>query len=275
MTNPWLLRIVRPWIALPIVFVVSAGLSEDSTRRADHALTPQQARESAEVGLSCRLDKGAFTNGSREGVEIALSFDVCPTSHTPPFAPELVAYLRRAHVPATFFVAGQWARANPPDLQVLKETPFFEIALHGDYHHHLQPGQPQAIQQEIEGGRAALVQLGAHPQPLFRPPYGDAPPELAAVARKESVLPVLWDSGLGDPDPNRTAAVMERDAFRWVQAGSIIVLHANGGGVATAELVRQLVPALRKRGYVFVPVSDLAARCHLMPAQAPVRVSAR
>lgn len=274
MTNPWLLRASRRWVAVPFVFLISAGLADDAAHRASPALTAGQIRESAAVGLSCRLDRGSFTNGSREGDEIALSFDVCPTSHKPPFAPELVAYLKREHVPATFFVAGQWARSNPDDLKVLDQTPFFEIALHGDYHHHLASGQPGTIRDEIEGGRQTLIQLGAHPRPLFRPPFGDAPPELAAVSRAEGVLPVLWDAGLGDPDPNRTAPVMERDAFRWVQAGSIIVLHANGGGIATAELVRQLVPALRKRGYVFVHVGDLASRCHLTPEATEARVSA-
>jgi peptidoglycan/xylan/chitin deacetylase (PgdA/CDA1 family) len=274
MANPWLLRVSRRWIALPFVFVISAGLAKDAAHRASPRLTAAPARESAAVGLSCRLDRGSFTNGSRERDEIALSFDVCPTSHKPPFAPELIAYLQQARVPATFFVAGQWARSNPDDLKILDQTPFFEIALHGDYHRHLAPGQPEAIRAEIEGGRQTLVQLGAHPRPLFRPPFGDAPPELAAVSRAEGVLPVLWDAGLGDPDPNRTAPVMERDAFRWVQAGSIIVLHANGGGVATAELVRQLVPALRKRGYIFVHVGDLASQCGLTPADVQVRASA-
>jgi hypothetical protein len=75
------------------------------------------------------------------------------------------------------------------------------------------------------------------------------------------VTPVLWDAGLGDPDPNRTASVMERDAIRWVQAGSIIVLHANGAGVATNETVRDLVPLFRAREYVFVGISDLARAC--------------
>ncbi len=170
-------------------------------------------------------------------------------------------------MPATFFVSGDWARHNPDAFRTLKDTTGFEVALHGDMHPHLAAGAPDVIRREIEKGRAALLAMGAHPQPLFRPPYGDAPPELAAISRSEGVLPVLWDAALGDPDPNRTAALMERDAFRWVQAGSILVFHANGRGVATAETIAALVPALRARGYSFVPVSRLVDECGALPGR--------
>jgi peptidoglycan/xylan/chitin deacetylase (PgdA/CDA1 family) len=244
-------------MAVPFIFAASS-----------FAHAADQSRESvaaASVGQTCRLDSGALRSGPREGNQIALSFDVCPTSHVPAFAPEAVAFLQAEHVPATFFVSGRWARAHPQELKILADTPFFKIALHGDAHPHLAAGQPNVIADEIEGGRAALLALGVHPEPLFRPPFGDAPPELAAVSRKAGVLPVLWDAMLGDPGSKRTAALMERDALRWVQAGSVIILHANGGGHNTAQLVRELVPQLQKRGYVFVNVRDLVAACKLPP----------
>ncbi|MGO9606631.1 MAG: polysaccharide deacetylase family protein [Candidatus Binataceae bacterium] len=138
----------------------------------------------------------------------------------------------------TFFVSGRWAEANPQDLRRLEAVPFFEIAFHGYRHPRLIDAPAGTIQAELENGKTALQRLGAKPAPLFRPPYGDRPPELAPLARQDGVLAVMGDVGLGDPDPNRTADVMERDAIRWVQAGSIIVMHVNGRGYATAETVR-------------------------------------
>ena len=93
------------------------------------------------------------------------------------------------------------------------------------------------IRSEIVDGRAALIELGAEPAPLFRPPYGDLPPILPEIARAAGVRPITWDAALGDPDPDRTAELMERDAIRWVQAGSIIIMHINGRGYGTAETV--------------------------------------
>lgn len=202
-------------------------------------------------------------HGLRSGCQIALTFDACPTSHVPPFAPDLVDYLEHEKVPVTFFVSGRWAEANPQDLRRLEAVPFFEIAFHGYQHPRLIDAPPGTIEAELKNGKTSLLRLGAMPVPLFRPPYGDRPHELAPLARQNGVVPVMGDVGLGDPDPNRTDDVMERDAIRWIQAGSIIVLHVNGRGVATAETVRDLVPALRARGYEFVKVSDLVRGCGL------------
>ncbi|MGO9453933.1 MAG: polysaccharide deacetylase family protein [Candidatus Binataceae bacterium] len=211
----------------------------------------------------CGIEDGVFMHGPRSGCQIALTFDACPTSHVPSFAPDVVDYLEHERVPVTFFVSGRWAEANPQDLRRLEAVPFFEIAFHGYRHPRLVDAPAGTIQAELENGKTALQRLGVTPVPLFRPPYGDRPPELAPLARQDGVIPVMGDVGLGDPDPNRTADVMERDAIRWVQAGSIIVMHVNGRGYATAETVRDLVPALRARGYEFVRVSDLVRGCGL------------
>jgi peptidoglycan/xylan/chitin deacetylase (PgdA/CDA1 family) len=140
-------------------------------------------------------------------------------------------------------------------------VPFFEIALHGHRHPRLINATAAVIRSEIVDGRAALIELGAEPAPLFRPPYGDLPPTLPEIARTTGVLPITWDAALGDPDPDRTADLMERDAIRWVQAGSIIILHINGRGHGTAATVRDLVPLFRARGYAFAKVSELVAGC--------------
>jgi peptidoglycan/xylan/chitin deacetylase (PgdA/CDA1 family) len=139
-------------------------------------------------------------------------------------------------------------------------VPFFEIALHGHRHPRLVGASPETIRAEIEDGRAALRRLGASPSPLFRPPYLDLPPGLPEIARQSGVLTIAGDAGLGDSDRNRGAAALERDAIRWVQAGSIILLHVNGRGYGTADTVRDLVPAFRERGYRFVTVSELVRR---------------
>lgn len=250
---------------LPLLILLASSCSREHAPAESQMLELPRHTAIVKAEISCRQEDGAFLNGRRDGDEIALSFDLCPTTHVPPFAAGLVAYLKSANVPATFFISGKWARANPEDLKSLAGDRLFELALHGDEHRHLPAGAPQTIREEIEGGRKTLVAMGARSVPLFRPPYGETPPELPEVSREENVVPVLWDVALADPLPYRTAALMERDGLRWVQGGSIIVLHANGRGVNTEETVREIVPALRKRGYVFVHVDELTRRCHVSP----------
>lgn len=211
-------------------------------------------------GFPSGVHEGIFIHGRRDGNELALSFDACPTSKVPSFAESVVGFLEREHVPTSFFVSGLWAQANQDAFRRLLRTPFFEIALHGHRHPRLINASAQTIAAEIEDGRNALISLGATPAPLFRPPFLDLPPGLPQIARQKGVLTVAADAGLGDADPNRGAAALERDAIRWVQAGSIILMHVNGRGFGTAETVRDLVPAYRERGYSFVTVGELVRR---------------
>jgi peptidoglycan/xylan/chitin deacetylase (PgdA/CDA1 family) len=192
---------------------------------------------------------------------VALTFDACPTRHVPGFAPEIVDALVKAEVPATFFVSGKWAEAHPADLRRLAAVPFFAIALHGYRHLRLTGAAATAILAEIEDGRRALEQLGVHPQALFRPPFGDRPPGLAALAQRAGVTPVLWDVAPGDPCPQETATDIERDVVRQTRGGSIIVLHVNGRGVGTAAAVPKLVARLRAHGFHFVTVAELLRQC--------------
>ncbi|MBV5273922.1 MAG: hypothetical protein JZU52_09845, partial [Lamprocystis purpurea] len=44
-----------------------------------------------------------------------------------------------------------------------------------------------------------------------------------------------------------------------LKPGAIVIAHGNGRGRHTAEALTTLIPAIRKRGYRFVTVSELIA----------------
>jgi peptidoglycan/xylan/chitin deacetylase (PgdA/CDA1 family) len=222
---------------------------------------PRHADGSGAPAAACAFDGDMVLHGRRDSGMVALTFDACPTSHVPWFAPEIVDRLTAEHVPATFFVSGRWAERHPSELQRITSVPFFELALHGYRHHHLRDGAPAEAVEEIEDGRRALQGLGAAPAPLFRPPYGDHPKLLADAARQAGVTPILWDVAPGDPDPHETAADLERTVLHRVQGGSIIVLHVNGRGVSTAAALPTLLSGIRARGLRFVTVGELVGEC--------------
>ena len=212
-------------------------------------------------GDGCEITNGVFIHGSRRSDGVALSFDACPTSHRPGFSPDIVDTLRRAQAPATFFVSGRWAEAHPDALRQLAAVPFFEVALHGHRHRSLRGAGREAVGAEIEDGRRALERLGVAPRSLFRPPFGDRPPELAAAAARSGVVPVLWDVVSGDPDPALPPATLARNVLRQARGGSIIVMHANGRGIASAAALPELIVALRARGLRLVSVGELVQAC--------------
>ncbi len=196
-------------------------------------------------------------HGSRTRPEIALTFDACPRKERPEFSTEIVSYLQREHIPATFFISGRWAEQCPECLRQLAEVPFFEIGLHGYYHLRSSDLTEQGIASEIERTRSTIVQLGYNPQPFFRPPFGDCPPKLVKVAKELGVLTVMWDVESGDPNPRNTSKRLEHRVLTLTRNGSIIVMHVNNGGIWTAQALPGIVAGLRKRGFEFVSVGDL------------------
>jgi peptidoglycan-N-acetylglucosamine deacetylase len=196
-------------------------------------------------------------HGSRTRPEIALTFDACPRKERPEFSTEIVSYLQREHIPATFFISGLWAENCQGPLKQLAEVPYFQIGLHGYHHWKSSELTEEVIASEIELTRSTLVRLGASPKPFFRPPYGDCPPKLVKVAVSLDVLTVMWDVVSGDPNPRNTAEVLERRVSTLTRNGSIIIMHVNNGGIWTAQALPTVVDGLRERGFKFVSVGDL------------------
>jgi len=196
-------------------------------------------------------------HGSRSRHEIALTFDACPRKERPEFSTEIVNFLQKENIPATFFVSGLWAVNSQYALKQLAEVPFFQIGMHGYHHWKSSELTEPVIASEIERTWETIVQLGGTPQPFFRPPYGDCPPKLVKVAKSLGVLTVMWEVVSGDPNPRNTADILEHRVLTLTRNGSVVIMHVNNGGIFTAQALPTIVAGLRAQGFTFVSVGDL------------------
>ncbi len=196
-------------------------------------------------------------HGSRTRHEIALTFDACPRKERPEFSTEIVNFLQKERIPATFFVSGLWAVNCQAPLMQLAETPYFQIGMHGYHHWKSSDLTEPVIASEIVRTWETIKQLGGAPQPFFRPPYGDCPPKLVKVAKSLGVLTVMWDVVSGDPNPRNTADILEHRVLTQTRNGSVIIMHVNNGGIFTAQALPTIVAGLRAQGFTFVSVGDL------------------
>jgi peptidoglycan/xylan/chitin deacetylase (PgdA/CDA1 family) len=198
---------------------------------------------------------------SARGITPSVPTNGAETPRPYPFPVEVLYHGSRArqreHIPATFFVSGLWAEHCQDGLKQLAETPYFEIGLHGYHHWKSSDLTEQVIASEIELTRSTIVQMGYHPQPFFRPPYGDCPPKLVKVAKELGVLTVMWDVVSGDPNPRNTADILEHRVLTLTRNGSIVIMHVNNGGIWTAQALPAIVAGLRERGFQFVSVGQL------------------
>jgi peptidoglycan/xylan/chitin deacetylase (PgdA/CDA1 family)/spore germination protein YaaH len=212
--------------------------------------------------------------------ELALTFDDGPD---PEWTPQILDILRDKHVPATFFVIGGNAEANPGLVQrELREG--HEVGNHTFTHPNLSDTAGEAVALELNATQRLFEALTGRSMRLFRPPYlGDAEPtdvdeivpveiaqNLGYITVGEHVDPVDWELPGVQTIVNRTLAQVNSTIPDTSE--NIILFHDAGGDRAeTVAALPTIIDKLRAQGYRFVLVSDLAglSRDQAMPKLSP------
>jgi peptidoglycan/xylan/chitin deacetylase (PgdA/CDA1 family) len=189
---------------------------------------------------------------------IALTFDLCPVRQGTGYDQALIDYLIEQKIPATSFMSGKWITKHDRHVKALLQIPFFEVGTHGEVHAHMPLHSAEEQEQEILGPVRLLRTKYHHNAMLFRPPYGEFNDDTVNVVRALGLQFILWNVVSGDPDPTLTAIQIEDRLKRFVRKGSVIVMHANGKGQHTHEVVRDLHQhLLPERHLTPMTVSDL------------------
>ena len=198
---------------------------------------------------------------------VALTFDDGPD---PTWTPPILDVLKRAKVPATFFVIGENALANPLLLQRMVNEGH-ELGNHTYTHPNLALASNTVTKLELNLTQRLLEAYTGRSTRLFRAPYfGDAEP-----TTPDELLPALIAQGQG-----YTVVGLHADPGDWKRPGAqsivdqtvasvesatpessrnIVLLHDGGGDRAqTVAALPALIERLRADGYRFVPVSTLA-----------------
>ncbi len=194
------------------------------------------------------------------GAVVALTFDAGSDRG---YAVDILDTLRQEHVPASFGITGQWARANADLVRqtaadghliinhTLDHTSFTGVS---DSLGGLAPARRRA---ELEQADAVLAPLIGHStRPWYRLPYGDDDARVAAdVAPAGYTRKIGWTIDTLGWRGVSTQDILDR-SLRLAAPNAIYLLHvgrASQDGPALPRLIR----ALRERGYGFVSVADL------------------
>ena len=189
---------------------------------------------------------------------IALTFDLCPVRKGAGYDKALIEYLIDHNIPATFFMSGQWIAKHDPEVEQLLGIAFFEVGTHGEVHAHLPMHNAEEQRVEILGPVKLLSEHYAHDTVLFRPPFGEYNEVTVDVVKALGLRLVRWNIESGDPDPSLSAEHILLRIEKRAKAGSIVVLHANGKGKHTRQVVERLTAdILPRKGLKPTTVSDL------------------
>jgi len=195
---------------------------------------------------------------------IALTFDDGPS----PGTAALVDYLESQNVQATFFQCGKNVLRHPGIARAV-HLAGHEIGNHTFSHARLCPRlswspnllSPHTIYEEFARTQKVLeAEVGISPR-LLRVPYGLSWFGMRAVQRQLGLKSIMW-TVIGR-DWIAPAPAIAEIVLQGANPGGIVCLHdgrdirPNPDISQTVAAVRQIVPRLRDKGYVFETVSNL------------------
>ena len=180
----------------------------------------------------------------RRARELALTFDDGPN---PACTPLLLDLLAEHGIPATFFVLGDRAQAQPQLLRRMVAEGHV-IGNHSWSHPNLALSSNAKIRTQLTETRTTLEQITGVPVKFFRPPFGARRPATLAIARDLGMTPVLWNAMTGDwkePSGEKIAAKLAAKIDHLTRSGRAanIVLHDGGHLEAAAHRAPSIAAA--------------------------------
>jgi peptidoglycan/xylan/chitin deacetylase (PgdA/CDA1 family) len=244
----------RILVVLTAAGIVALGLPPGSPARRSHHHRLVGCRQIGRHGVATtNRFAGVVVRGSAAGNLAALTFDDGPN---PPYTPQILAILRREHVPATFFVVGQRLTANPA--LVRQELADGHLVANHTWSHASVAAADSAAAREIDRASAALKRLTGFTPCLFRPPYGATSPALVKLAASRHMETVSWNVESTDWRNPGAQTIIHR-VLNGARAGSII-LHHDGkldNRSQTVAALPEIIHGLRARGYHLVSLATL------------------
>jgi peptidoglycan/xylan/chitin deacetylase (PgdA/CDA1 family) len=191
---------------------------------------------------------------------VALTFDAGANSDG---LASILGTLADRDVPATFFVTGTWAAANPSRLAEIIAAGH-RLGNHSMTHPPFTELSAEAIAVEVRDAEAAIRAAGADPRPLFRFPLGDRDARVIAAVNDLGYVAVRWtvDSlGWQGTSGGRSAAEVVDRALGALQPGEIVLMHVGShpddGSTLDADALPTMIDRMRAAGYGFTTLDAL------------------
>lgn len=187
---------------------------------------------------------------------VALTFDAGANADG---LPSILATLAREHVPATFFLTGDFASRYPSAIRSIVAAGH-RLGNHSATHPAFTSLSDAAIRDQLSRARTAIMAAGGtDPRPLFRFPLGDRDRRTIAagyVAVRWTVDSLGWE-GTGSIS---AAGVVSR-VVGAAGPGEIVLMHVGSNpddrSTLDADALPQVVARLRASGYRFATLDAL------------------
>jgi len=183
--------------------------------------------------------------------KVAISFDACWGSER---TDAILDTLDKNGVKATFFVVNIWLEDYPDKAKEVAERGH-EIGLHSTTHPHFTRLSKEQMKEELLKNKEMVKKVTGYDAKVFRPPFGDYNNEVIKTAKELGLTTIQWSVDSLDWKENLSSQDISKRILERVEKGSIILMHNDGQH--TPDVIKTVLPELKRQGYSIVPVSDL------------------
>ncbi|MCL2567915.1 MAG: polysaccharide deacetylase family protein [Oscillospiraceae bacterium] len=187
----------------------------------------------------------------RDDSAVSLTFNITTAADT--YTVHVLQTLNARDVRATFFVTGDWVRANP-ELAVRITENGHELMNLSDDHSLLRKLPAPEILANVLACSDIIETVTGHRPTVFRAPYGEYDDTVVALVAGLGMRTVQWSVDSGDWR-GQTADAIARQVRNRAFPGAIVLLHSNLEQTALA--LPEIIESLLEAGYILVPVSEL------------------
>ena len=193
---------------------------------------------------------------------MALTFDAGSSDAG---VPKILATLRSAGVPASFFITGDFARSYPGSARAIADA--YPIGNHSMTHPEFTSLTDAGIATQLARARTAIISVtGQDPRPWFRFPFGDLNARTIGAVNRQCYVPFGWTvDSLGWQG---TSGGMTRDrvvsrVVGGVRPGGIALMHVGAnpddGTTLDADALAAIISGLRGLGYSFTTLDAVVS----------------
>jgi peptidoglycan/xylan/chitin deacetylase (PgdA/CDA1 family) len=213
---------------------------------------PSEAESNAALASFAAKNRPIFCGG-RAKKWVALTFDDGPG----PYTKKMLTLLRRAQLPATFFIVGRNVARFKSGL--LAEKAYgASIGNHSWSHPLLTRLRYQDQRDQLASTSHAIRSATGDRVRFFRPPYGAHDAATDKIARNLGFPIILWNVDSQDALGANSKKISRRVKQGLNRPGSIILMHENHGQTIRA-MKYTIIPALKKSGMTPVTVPQMLA----------------
>lgn len=184
---------------------------------------------------------------------IALTFDDGPAGK---ITKSLLDGLAERDVEATFFLCCYRITQYPELVQRMAEDGH-EMGVHGCSHTYFTQLSKKQLEGEILTTAQSIKDLTGTAPTLLRPPGGLYNEAVRQTAEEHDFSVILWNVDPEDWDPRQRKNTVRR-VLQKAKDGDIVLLHDLS--MENVESILKLIDELKKDGFHFCTVSELAAR---------------